>query len=205
MTIILEEADYIRVAYLARRLVPKTTIAQSIGFKDHSGLIRKAKKDKKLAEALDGNYAEGKIDLHVAQYRKSVDHYLTICRDCGKISDDEFLESCPFCDKEDPEKAGKHNRVRHRLIEADTAMLIHMGKHHLGQTDRSLVEVHGDKNHPLAIENLTEEQIDKKLEKLLPLLTKEYGKAEVEMPKKIKREAEISKKPDDGPNIAPES
>jgi hypothetical protein len=57
-------------------------------------------------------------------------------------------------------------------------MLIHLGKHHLGQTEKSLLEIQGNKNHPLAFENLTEEQIDEKLAKILPFLQKEYaGKA----------------------------
>jgi hypothetical protein len=54
-------------------------------------------------------------------------------------------------------------------------MLIHMGKHHLGQTDKSLLEIQGNKNHPLAFENMTEESIDDKLGKLLPFLVEEYG------------------------------
>jgi hypothetical protein len=182
---------------------------QTLGYKDHSGLIKKAKKDKKLAEALDGNYAEGKIQLHVSQFRKAVDHHYTMCRVCHKIADGEFYESCPFCDEEHaleqgynslaefkaehPEFKGVHNKVRHKLVEADVGMLIHLGKHHLGQTEKSLLEIHGNKDHPLAIKNLTEEQIDKKLAKLLPLLQKEYGKAE------------IPKKADNGPDIATEN
>jgi hypothetical protein len=203
--ITLEEGDYAKAAYLARRLVPKEIIARRLGFRDHSGLIKRAKKDKRLSEALDGSYDEAKIGLYISQYRQAIDHHYTMCRVCHKISDGEFYESCPYCDeefalsegyasleeykREHPDFNGVHNKVRHRLEKADTAILIHMGKHHLGQTDKSLVEIHGNKNHPLAIENLTEEQIDKKLEKLLPILQKEYG----------------SKKPTDGPNIAPET
>jgi hypothetical protein len=50
-----------------------------------------------------------------------------------------------------------------------------MGKHHIGQTGMSLLEIHVNKNHPFTIENLTEEQVDRKLAALLPILEREYG------------------------------
>jgi hypothetical protein len=178
MTIRLEEKDYQMISYLAKRLVTVEIIAHKIGFRDESGIRKRAKRDKQLHDALYGNYDEGKIDLYVSQYQKSIDHHYTYCKVCHKIAEGEFFESCPYCDKEDPENKGKHTKVRHRLAEADTQMLIHMGKHHLGQTEKSLLEIQGNKDHPLAFENLTEEQIDEKLAKILPFLQKEYaGKA----------------------------
>jgi len=179
MTIKLEEKDYQTINYLAKHLVPPEIIAHKVGFRDESGIRKRAKKDKNLKSALEGNYDDAKIGLYVSQYRKSVDHLYTYCKVCHKIADGEFYESCPYCDEEDdPENKGKHTHVRHKLVEADTHMLIHMGKHHLGQTDKSLLEIQGNKDHPLAFENLTEEQIDEKLAKILPFLQKEYaGKA----------------------------
>ena len=179
MTIKLDEKDYQTINYLARNLVPPEIIAHKVGFRDESGLRKRAKRDRQLRDALDGNYDEGKIGLYVSQYRKSIEHLYTYCKVCHKIADGEFYESCPYCDKEDdPENRGKHTHVRHRLVEADTQMLINLGKHHLGQTEKSLLEIQGNKNHPLAFENLTEEQIDEKLAKILPFLQKEYaGKA----------------------------
>jgi hypothetical protein len=168
------EIDYTKVAYLARRLVPQKIIACRIGFSE-TGLCKRKKRDKQLQEALDGGYDEGLIGLYIAQYRKSVDHHYTLCKVCHKIADGEFYKSCPYCDKEDPESPGNHTKVTHKLVEADTAMLIHMGKVHLGQSDRALLQIQGNNKHPLAIENLSEEQIDRKLAALLPFLEREYG------------------------------
>ena len=162
------------MAYLARRLVPQKIIACRIGFTE-TGLSKRKKRDKQLREALDGGYDEGKIGLYIAQYRKALDHYMTICRDCHKIADGEFLESCPYCDKEDPENMGKHTRVKHKFIEADTSMLIHLGKVHLGQSDKAILKITGDAERPMVYKNLTEPEIDKKLAAMLPFLIEEYG------------------------------
>jgi hypothetical protein len=169
------EINYEKVAYLARRLVPQKVIACRIGFTE-TGLSKRKGRDKQLQEALDGSYAEGKIGLYIAQYRKAIDHHYTFCKECHKIADGEFYESCPYCDREDPENAGSHTKVTHKIVEADTQMLIHMGKVHLGQSDKALLKIQSNENHPLAIKNLTEEQVDKKLSKLYALMEKEYGK-----------------------------
>jgi hypothetical protein len=168
------EIDYDKVAYLARRLVPQKIIACRIGFTE-TGLSKRKKRDKQLQEALDGGYDDAKIGLYVAQYRKALDHYMTICRDCGKISDGEFLESCPYCDKLNPKNEGQHTHVRHKFIEADTSMLIHLGKVHLGQSDKAILKITGDAEQPMVYKNLTEPEIDKKLAGLLPFLIEEYG------------------------------
>ncbi|VVB63273.1 Uncharacterised protein [uncultured archaeon] len=78
MTIRLEEKDYQTINYLARHLVPPEIIAHKVGFRDESGLRKRAKRDKQLRDALDGNYDEGKLGLYVSKYRKSIDyHYPT--------------------------------------------------------------------------------------------------------------------------------
>jgi hypothetical protein len=196
------EIDYTKVAYLSRRLVPQKIIACRIGFSE-TGLCKRKKRDKQLQAALDGSYAEGKIGLYIAQYRKSIDHHYTLCKVCHKMADGEFYESCPYCDKEDPENAGSHTKVTHKLVEADTTMLIHMGKVHLGQTDKALLQIQGNNNHPLAIQNLTEEQIDRKLAALLPLLLREYGHT---LPKPVVEIVEPSEAPEADilPEILPE-
>ena len=171
----LREQDYITVAYLARRLVSKTTIAHRLGFKDHSGLIKRAQRDPKLREALDFNYDEGRIGLEVALYRQSIEHHYTMCGDCHKIADQEFYESCPYCDKSDPDEAGKHTNVKHRIEKGDPSILLHMAKHHLGQTDKSLIEIHGNASHPLRFENMSKERVEEKIKKILPYLVQEYG------------------------------
>ena len=168
------EIDYDKVAYLARRLVPQKIIACRIGFTE-TGLSKRKKRDKQLQEALDGGYDDGKIGLYVAQYRKAVDHYMTICRDCHKIADGEFLGSCPYCDKEDPKNIGKHTHVRHKHIPADTHILIHLGKVHLAQSDKAILKITGDAEQPKVYKNWTEAQIDKKLAAMLPFLIEQYG------------------------------
>jgi hypothetical protein len=133
MTINLEEKDYQTIHYLAKHLFPPEIIAHKVWFRDESGIRKRAKRDKQLRDALDGNYDEGKIGLYVSQYRKSIDHRYTYCKASHNIAKGEFYESCPHCDKEDdPKNKGKHTHVLHRLVEADTHTLIHMGKHHLG-------------------------------------------------------------------------
>lgn len=170
----LSKEQYEKIAYLARRLVSKKEIARTVGYSE-SAFYKRLKKDATLRNALQVNYNQGKIGLYVASYRKSIDHHYTICKECHKIADGEWYDSCPFCDEEDPLEKGNHKHVTHRLVEADTGMLIHMCKHHLGQTDKSLLVVKSDRDNPLVFKNLLEEQIDKRLEDLAIVLQKEYG------------------------------
>ena len=168
------EEQYEKIAYLARHLVPKKIIAQVAGYTE-SGFYKRLKKDATLREVLEGNFDEGAIGLYVAQYETAMNHYQTICKDCSKISEGGFFESCPYCDKLDPLEAGNHNNVRHRFIQADTGMLIHMGKVHLGQTDKSLEVKTNNHSDDRPYKNLSEEQIDKKLAALAVDLYEEYG------------------------------
>ena len=66
MTIKLEEKDYHTINYLARHLFPPEIIAYKVGFGDESGIKKRAKRDKQLRDALDGNYDEIKIGLYVS-------------------------------------------------------------------------------------------------------------------------------------------
>lgn len=170
------QEQYEKIAYLARRLVSKKIIAAKLGFSE-SGFYKRLKKDAILREVLEGNFDEGVIGLYVAQYEAAMNHYQTICKDCSKISEGGFFESCPYCDKLDPLEAGNHNNVRHKFIQADTGMLIHLGKHILGQTDKSLLVVKTNNNHSddSRYKNLSEAEIDKKLMTLAHLLNEEYG------------------------------
>lgn len=171
---LITEQEYEKIGCLARHLVPKKIIAEVIGYSE-AGFYKRLKRDATLRLALEGNYDEGAIGLYVSQYRQAIDHHYTICKKCHKIADGEWYESCPFCDKEDPENAGRHTHVRHKFVEADTAMLIHMGKHHLGQTDRALLKVKDDGGEDHPYKNLSEAEIDKKLAALAVLLNEEYG------------------------------
>ena len=171
--------EFEKIRYLARRLIPKKIIAEVIGYSE-AGFHKRLKRDANLRSALEDNFNEGKIGLYVSQYRQAIDHYLTICKDCGKISEGEFLESCSYCDRLDPLEKGNHNNVRHKHIPANVGMLIHLGKHHLGQTDRSLVTIKTDEDdsNERPYRNFTEEQIDKKLAAYLPLWLELYGPKE---------------------------
>jgi hypothetical protein len=171
---VITEDQYEKIRYLARRLIPKKIIAEVIDFSE-AGFYKRLKRDAALRNALQDSIDKGIIALYVSQYRTAIDHYQTICKTCGKISEGEFLESCPYCDKLDPLEKGNHNSVKHRYIPADVGMLIHMGKHHLGQTDRSLIEVRGDETHPLVFKNLSGAEVDRKLKAMLPVLARDYG------------------------------
>lgn len=171
--------QYEKIGYLARRLVPKRTIAAVTGFTE-SGFYKRLKKDAELREVLESNFDEGLIGLHVSQYNQAMNHYQTICKDCSKISEGQFFESCPYCDKLDPLEAGNHNNVRHRFIQADTGMLIHLGKHILGQTDKALIEVRGNEEYPLFIRNMSEEELARKWANLLPFLNEKFGPNELD-------------------------
>ena len=170
------QEQYAKIAYLARRLVPQKIKAKEVLGYSPEAFSRRKKRDAELQKAIQGGYNEAKIALHIAQYRMSIDHYQTICRDCGKISEGEFRESCPYCDRSDPLHEGAHTNVRHKYIAADTTMLIWMGRHHLGQTEKSLLEIktttNGDHNR---FKDLSEAEIDKKLRSMLPFLATDYG------------------------------
>jgi len=184
------ELDYDKINYLARRLVNQRTIASKVGFSSESAFSRRKKRDPQLKMALEGGYDDARIGLEVALYRQSIEHHYTMCGDCHRIADQEFFESCPFCDLEEAREEGynsvneykaanpgwisKHTNVRHKIQKGDSQILLHMAKHHLGQTDKSLIEIHGSKTHPLMFSNMTKEQVDRKLKAILPFLVEEY-------------------------------
>jgi len=43
--------------------------------------------------------------------------------------------------------------VRHKHIPVDITMFIHMGRHHLGQTDKGLLEIKDDANRQMVYED----------------------------------------------------
>lgn len=108
--------------------------------------------------------------MYVSSYFLATCHHITHCRACGRSSDltEFFLENCHWCNSSD---------VTHEYIPANTEMLLHMCKVHLGQTDKSLLVVKTNNNHSddSRYKNLSEEEADKKLAKLADILSKEYG------------------------------
>lgn len=154
------DIDYEKVQYLAKRMVPPTIIARKCGITS-DGFYKRLRKDKNLKDAMEGAYDDGRTGIYVAQYRKAMEHYMTICKDCGKIADGQFLENCPFCESE---------HVRHKHIPADTHMLIHLGKHHLGQTDAKLLTIQGNRDKPIYEVDMSEAEIDKRVARLMKII-----------------------------------
>ena len=177
--------DYDKIAYWSRRLVSQKNIASRSGFTE-AAFSRRKKRDPQLKEALEGGYDDGKIGLEIALYRQSLEHHYTMCGDCHKIADAEFYESCPYCDKSDPDEAGHHTNVKHRIEKGDPQILLHMAAHHLGQTKKSLIEIQGSATHPLMFQNMSKEMVEEKIRKILPYLNEEfYGCPSKERPQVV--------------------
>ncbi len=176
---VITEEQYEKIAYLARRLVPKKIIAAEMGYTER-GFYKRIKNDPTLRDALENNYNEAKIALCVCAYYQAIDHRLTHCKTCGRSSDsiEFFWPSCPRCDQEDPEMAGQHTDVTHEYIPANIQMLLHMSKVHLGQSDRALEAKtnHHSDYHPY--KDRSEAEIDKELADLADIICKEYGPKE---------------------------
>jgi ribosomal protein L32 len=134
-----KEIDYKLVAALCQAQCTEYEIAIALGFSE-AGFSRRKKRDNFLRETLNTNYSSGKISLRRAQFRKAMDRFLTICKDCGKISHGEFLTACAYCGAEN---------VEHKFVPGDTTMLIWLGKQVLRQSDK--VDVGGNKENPIEV------------------------------------------------------
>lgn len=173
------EEQYKKIGFLARRLVAKKLIASVLGYTER-GLFKRLKTDARLRDTLEDNYIDGKIALSISQYNTAVEHCITHCRTCGRSVDvvDHFFESCPRCDQEDPKASGQHTDVWHEFRPGNVQMLIHLGKHILGQTDRSLLVVKtnndGDDSRYKTLSEAEAKEADRKLAKLAEILNKEY-------------------------------
>ena len=139
------EMDYKQVTYLARLHCTEYEIATAMGF-TQEGFSKRKKRDPKLREALDSGYINGKISLRRSQMRSAQDRYLTICKDCQKIYDGEFMPSCVYCDaaEVDPKlrgPGGAHTNVKHKFIPGNIAAQIWLGKQVLHQSDSPAVVI----------------------------------------------------------------
>lgn len=139
--------DYKQVEYLANLQCAEYEIAQAIKYSPESFSVRK-KKDKLLRDALDKGYIDGKVSLRRAQFRSSVDRYLTICKDCQKIYDGEFMPSCVYCDAGEPNvklrgAGGRHTNVKHKFVPGNVTAQIWLGKQVLHQSDNPQEKVEG--------------------------------------------------------------
>jgi hypothetical protein len=163
--------DYTFVKALARVNCTEYEIAEATGF-TQGGFSRRRNWDEKLVAAINSGHIEVKISVRRAQYRKGMDRYLTICKDCEKIFEGEFKASCPYCDAKEPDPTlrgarGAHTNVKHKYVPGDTTMLIWLGKQILHQSDKAEITHSGNPLSPLAIENLTEKELDVEIERLL--------------------------------------
>jgi hypothetical protein len=171
-----QEFDYDEVAFHCRSQISDARLARKLKMSPQL-LAYHLKKDPKLQEARDGGTWDGQNIVGDAMFRKMLDRYMTICKDCHKIrfSFDQFFESCPYCDKTEPvddetgeDLVGKHTNVRHKFVAGDTNIMLAFGKTYLGLTDRMTHQ--GDEKNPVAIKDMTDEQIDKRLAKLDAML-----------------------------------
>lgn len=131
--------DYKQVTYLAGLHCTEYEIATVIGF-TQEGFSKRKKRDPQLRKALDEGYINGKVSLRRSQMRSALDRYLTICKDCQKIYDGEFMPSCVYCDaaEVDPKlrgPGGAHTNVKHKFIPGNITAQIWLGKQVLHQSD----------------------------------------------------------------------
>ena len=121
--------NYGRAEYWSRRLVSRKILASRLGFTPQ-GLRKRMARDRRLRQAVDGSYNDGLIALEIEMYETAIEHRITICQACGKRFDGfEWYYSCPVCGS---------THVHHHHTEGNTKMLLHLCKHHLGQTNASL-------------------------------------------------------------------
>jgi hypothetical protein len=162
------DIDYNYVNYLAKLDLPDYVIARKCGFSvetrwqgsskccQSEGFVDRKKRDPDLVHALESGRDDGDIALITTCMQKCRNQFMTICKDCGKKTmGNDFLPSCPYCDKEDPAEA-PHANVKHKYIPADTTMLIWVTKNRLKWTDKQDLTVKNDGNSPFQI-NVTED------------------------------------------------
>jgi len=150
------ELDYDEVAFHCRsRKLTTSELARKLHI-SRDTLDRRLKSDKNLRDAMEGGYEDGKNIVADAMFKKMLDRYLTICKDCGKLrfSFDGFYESCPYCDKVEPDMKGTHTNVRHKFISGDSGLMIFWAKNNLGMSEKVTHE--GDADKPLVFSTLAE-------------------------------------------------
>jgi len=148
------EIDYDAVEIFCRSQISDAQLARKLRVSPQV-LSMRLKKDPQLREAREGGRYDGQSMLHEAIFRKAFDRYMTICKDCGKhrISFEGFLESCPYCDKLEPDES-PHTNVKHKFIPGDTSVLIHLSKNYLGMSDK--VTHKGDEGSPVVFATLAD-------------------------------------------------
>lgn len=164
---LITEEQYEKIGFLARRLVSKKFIASELGYSER-GLYKRLETDTKLRDSLQKNYDKGAIALYISQYDSAVEHKITHCKNCRRSADlvEVFLEDCPWCHSTD---------ITHEYIPSNIQMLIWMGKIHLGQSDKVIIEHRGSSEYPIHSKKFSEEEHARKMRDLLPFLKEQYG------------------------------
>lgn len=155
--------DYDAVAFFCRSQITDSGLARKLNISPQV-LSNRLKRDPKLREAREGGAWDGRNIVSDAMFRKMLDRYMTVCKDCQKIrfSFERFYDKCPYCDQShpiDPEKGvdeygNDHTNVKHKFIPGDTNIMIHWSKKHLDMSDRVIHE--GNEEKPLVFQTLAD-------------------------------------------------
>lgn len=155
--------DYDAVAFFCRSQIPDAALARKLNISPQV-LSNRLKRDPKLREAREGGAWDGRNIVSDAMFRKMLDRYMTICKDCQKIrfSFERFYDKCPYCEQSRPidpetgldEYGNDHTNVKHKFIPGDTNIMIHWSKKHLDMSDRVIHE--GNEEKPLVFQTLAD-------------------------------------------------
>ena len=155
--------DYDAVAFFCRSQIPDAALARKLNISPQV-LSNRLKRDPKLREAREGGAWDGRNIVSDAMFRKMLDRYLTVCKDCQKIrfSFERFYDKCPYCEQSRPidpetgldEYGNDHTNVKHKFIPGDTNIMIHWSKKHLDMSDRVIHE--GNEEKPLVFQTLAD-------------------------------------------------
>ncbi|MFA5408652.1 MAG: hypothetical protein WC343_07785 [Bacilli bacterium] len=155
--------DYDAVAFFCRSQISDSALARKLNISPQV-LSNRLKRDPKLREAREGGAWDGKNIVSDAMFRKMLDRYMTICKDCQKIrfSFEKFYDKCPYCEQSRPidpetgldEHGNDHTNVKHKFVPGDTQIMIHWSKTHLGMGERVIHE--GNPAQPLEINAMIE-------------------------------------------------
>lgn len=133
--------DYEVVKALAKAQCAEYVIAEQIHL-ERSAFADRKKTDVDLINALAAGRAEGEMCMRQQIYRSAMDRYMTICKKCEKISEDEFRAKCFFCGSES---------VTHRFIPGSSTAQVWWTKNNMGWRDQ--VNVNSEINVQPAVNN----------------------------------------------------
>ncbi len=150
----LSEEQYTLASILALAQCSHDEIAQALRM-SRQGLERRMESDSSLKSAIDGGRLDGVSRARRVMYQSMMDRKQTICMDCQRIVEGAYKKSCPYCDEEDPDMAGKHTNVKHKHIPGNTAYMIFWMKNFGGMADRMIHEG-GDSSRPLVFATLAD-------------------------------------------------